>query len=50
MLYNIQGSKAVEIQYVSEGKSKLVMVGTPEPERLQKFLEDHYRTHSGTLE
>lgn len=41
MLYNIQGSKALEIKYISNGKSKLVMVGTPEPKRLQQALKEY---------
>ncbi len=43
MLYNIQGSKAVNIEYTSNGKSKSVMVGTPEPEQLKKALEDNWK-------
>lgn len=39
MLYNIHGSKAVEIVYVKNGKQKSVMVGTPEPEQLKRALE-----------
>lgn len=42
MLYNIQGSKAVKIKYVSNGRSKSVMVGSPEPERLKQVLEDNF--------
>jgi len=42
MLYNIQGSRAVEIKYLSNGKSKSVMVGTPEPERLKQALVDNF--------
>nr|WP_299074110.1 hypothetical protein [uncultured Allomuricauda sp.] len=43
MLYNIQGSKAVSIEYTSNGKRKLVMVGSPEPERLKEALEEHWK-------
>ncbi len=43
MLYNIQGSKAIKIEYISNGKSKLVMVGTPEPERLIQALEENFK-------
>ena len=43
MLYNIQGSRAVEIKYVSNGKSKSVMIGTLEPERLKQALEDNFK-------
>ncbi|WP_258103257.1 hypothetical protein [Marinoscillum sp. MHG1-6] len=39
MLYNIQGSKALRIVYLRDGKRKSVMVGTPEPERLKGALE-----------
>lgn len=42
MLYNIQGSKAVEIKYLGNGKSKSVMIGTAEPELLVKALEDNF--------
>ena len=45
MLYNIQGSKAVNIEYISNGKRKLVMVGTPEPEQLKKALEDNWKKY-----
>jgi len=43
MLYNIQGSKAVNIEYISLGKSKSVMIGTPEPERLIKALDESFK-------
>lgn len=43
MLYNIQGSKAVNIKYMGNGKSKSVLVGTPEPERLKKALEENIK-------
>lgn len=43
MLYNIQGSKALIVRYLSKGKRKSVMVGTPEPEKLKKALEDNWR-------
>lgn len=44
MLYNIQGSKAVKIEYISNSKSKSVMVGTPEPERLKQVLEGNLKS------
>ncbi|SHM44909.1 hypothetical protein SAMN04488057_101487 [Cyclobacterium lianum] len=43
MLYNIQGSKAIKIDYMRKDKKKSVMVGTPEPGRLKKALEDSSR-------
>jgi len=43
MLYNIQGSKAVMIKYLKNGKSKSVMVGTPEPEQLIQALEYNFK-------
>lgn len=42
MLYNIHGLKAVRIIYISNGKSKSVMVGTAEPERLKEALEGSF--------
>jgi len=42
MLYNIQGSKAVNILYTSNGKRKSIMVGSPEPEQLKKALENNW--------
>lgn len=43
MLYNIQGSKAVNIKYIRNGRNKSVMIGTPEPEQLKKALEDNFK-------
>lgn len=43
MLYNIQGTKAVEIKYISNNKSKSVMIGSPEPERLKSVLDESFR-------
>ncbi|MEO9512305.1 MAG: hypothetical protein ABJN84_06390 [Flavobacteriaceae bacterium] len=43
MLYNIQGSKAVKIEYISKGERKSVMVGTPEPEQLKKALDHNFK-------
>ncbi len=42
MLYNIQGSKAVRINYTEKGKAKTVMLGSPEPESLRDFILDHF--------
>ena len=42
MLYNIQGFKAVRITLIKNGKKKSFMVGTPEPEKLKKVLEDNF--------
>lgn len=39
MLYNIQGFKAVKLEYQHKGKNISVMIGTPEPERLKESLE-----------
>ena len=44
MLYNIQGSQVVNITYKHGEKLKFVMVGTPEPHRLKKVLEDLKRS------
>jgi amino acid permease len=41
MLYNIQGSKAVQVTY-AEGKNKTVLIGTNDPENLKKALETKY--------
>lgn len=42
MLYNIQGSKAIRINYTEGGIAKNVMLGSPEPERLREFILDHF--------
>lgn len=41
-LYNIYGSKAVRIEYRREGKSKKIMLGTPEPDKLKDTIEKHF--------
>lgn len=41
MLYNIQGSSAVEISYI-DGKNKTVRIGTDDPLALKEFLERKY--------
>lgn len=41
MLYNIQGSKAIKLEYISSGKRKSVMIGTPEPKKLKEVLENN---------
>jgi hypothetical protein len=43
MLYNIQGFKAVELKFISKGKHKTVMIGSSEPERLQRVLEENFK-------
>jgi len=43
MLYNIHGSKAVRIEYITNGKRESVMIGTPEPEQLKNSLEQNVR-------
>lgn len=45
MLYNIQGSKAISIKYIRNGKSKSVMVGTPEPELLKRVIEENIKSN-----
>ena len=40
MLYNIQGLRAVRIEYISKGKHKSAMVGSPEPEKLAQRLQE----------
>ena len=44
MLYNIQGLKAVRLEYISKGKHKKVMVGSPEPEKLALRLKQVFGT------
>ncbi|MBT8263060.1 MAG: hypothetical protein KJO05_09580 [Bacteroidia bacterium] len=48
MLYNIQGSKAVEIKFISKGKHKSVMIGSPEPEKLQRAIDHNFRKRAWT--
>lgn len=43
MLYNIQGTKAVNISYTRNKKKKSVMIGTTEPEKLMRVLEDNWK-------
>lgn len=38
MLYNIQGTKTIEIRYRYNNRRKSIMVGTPEPELLKEAL------------
>lgn len=42
MLYNIQGSKGIRITYIENEKTKSFMVGTPEPEKLKKVLNENF--------
>ena len=44
MLYNIQGSRAVLIEYMHRGELKTVMIGSPEPEKLKRVLETGLKT------
>lgn len=39
MLYNIQGSRAVLVEYMHKGELKTVMVGSAEPEKLKEILD-----------
>jgi hypothetical protein len=43
MLYNINGSKAVKIEYRSNGKNKSIMVGTADPEQLKRALDKTFK-------
>ena len=38
MLYNIQGTKAVAVEYRSNGITKSMLLGTTEPEKLEQTL------------
>ena len=40
MLYNIQGTKAVAVEYVSNGITKSVLLGTKEPEKLEQIIRE----------
>jgi len=46
MLYNVHGSKAVQITYKdvrsSDGKHKTVIIGTNDPEPLKDFIQKRY--------
>jgi len=42
MLYNIQGNKTVKITFTEDGTEKSVMIGSPEPEKLKKAIEDSF--------
>ena len=39
MLYNIQGTRAVLVEYMHKGQLKTVMVGSAEPEKLKELLD-----------
>ncbi|WP_069660455.1 hypothetical protein [Arcticibacter eurypsychrophilus] len=41
MLYNIQGSSAVEISYL-DGKKKTVLIGSNDPTALKDFIKEKY--------
>ena len=43
-LFNIQGTKALKIDYLDGGKEKTVLIGSAEPELLKTFLEDNLRS------
>jgi hypothetical protein len=43
MLYNIQGTKAVLLEYMHKGELKTVLIGSPEPEKLKRNLESQLR-------
>lgn len=42
MLYNIQGRMAVEMSYRRNGKEKIVLIGSDDPESLKDFIEKTY--------
>ena len=42
MLYSIQGLSAVRLEFMSKGRHKKVMVGTPEPEKLAQRLKESF--------
>lgn len=46
MLYNIQGSNALKLVYQNNGITKKVMLGTPEPDVLKRYLENHFALKS----
>ena len=43
LLYNIHGSKAVLIDFTSKGQSKSMMIGTAEPQKLTRALEEAFK-------
>ena len=43
MLYNIQGTRAVQLEYMHNGELKTVLVGSPEPEELIRNLQSQLR-------
>ena len=45
MLYNIQGSSAVEISYL-DGKSKTVLIGSNDPNALREFIIEKYHVEA----
>lgn len=42
MLYNIQGTRAVLMEYMHKGELKTVMVGSAEPEKLKELLDARF--------
>ena len=47
MLYNIQGTGAVLLEYMHDGKLKTVMIGSPEPEKLKRVLDTQFKNSNG---
>jgi len=41
-LYSIQGFRVIKIQFLEKGKTKTVLIGTSEPEKLKAALEHHF--------
>lgn len=46
MLYNIQGRRAVELYYRTNGKEKRVWIGSDDPASLKDFIEKAYLAES----
>lgn len=43
LLLNIQYGEALEIKYISRGKSKILMIGLANPQELKNALEGHHK-------
>lgn len=43
MLYNLQGRKAVQIDYVNKGFKKTAIIGSAEPEKLEKAILNNWK-------
>ncbi|HEX8545451.1 MAG TPA: hypothetical protein VF691_00740 [Cytophagaceae bacterium] len=44
MIYSIHGSSALRIKYLSDGTQKSMIIGSPEPEKLNQALRENFKS------